>query len=256
MATLTLQSDVGYCRFSPCGTNGRGGGMPNDINSRYMSVTGQHIPVYGAPSEGPYQTNLPSPDDIISYVRQDREGQVTRIRHQEEVEVQDYQILTREIVSTLKPLEEIIWENVFCLGGNRDHVPACVYYMLYCVANSERFNLAYFMAKQMEWVTKQARLILPYGMLLIRLFDFIISENPKLLNESYVLYDRVMTPLATQLERNQEGIVTRDEVVIPLLLLPPSINHPHLISTMMMTMGMTKGPCVQALLTPFVMSIP
>ncbi|GKA02764.1 zf-CCHC domain-containing protein [Tanacetum coccineum] len=42
--------------------------------------------VYGAPSEGPYQTNLPSPDDIISYIRKDREGQVTRIRHQEEVE--------------------------------------------------------------------------------------------------------------------------------------------------------------------------
>ncbi|GJR43797.1 retrovirus-related pol polyprotein from transposon TNT 1-94 [Tanacetum coccineum] len=64
--------------------------------------------VYGAPSEGPYQTNLPSPDDIISYVREDQEGQVTHIHHQEEVMVQDYQILTREIVSTLKPLEEII----------------------------------------------------------------------------------------------------------------------------------------------------
>ncbi|GJX95516.1 retrovirus-related pol polyprotein from transposon TNT 1-94 [Tanacetum coccineum] len=171
--------------------------------------------VYGAPSEGPYQTNLPSPDDIISYVREDREGQVTRIRHQEEIEVQNYQILTREIVSTLKPLEEIIQENVFCLGGNRDHVPACLCYMLYCVANSEKFNLAYFMAKRMEWVTKQARLILPYGMLL-----------------------------------------TREEVVNPLLHLPPLINHPHLISTMMMTMGVTKGPRMQALLPPFVMSIP
>ncbi|GJS23797.1 hypothetical protein Tco_0452429 [Tanacetum coccineum] len=201
MANLTLQSDVGYCRFSPCGTNGRGGGMANDINSHYMSVTGQHIPVYGAPLEGPYQTNLPSPDDIISYVRQDREGQVTRIRHQEEVEVQDYQILTREIVSTLKPLEEIIRENVFCLGGNRDHVPACLCYMLYCVANFERFNLAYFMEKQMEWVTKQTRLILPYGMLLTRFLDFIIGENPKLQNESYVLYDHVMEPLSSSQER-------------------------------------------------------
>ncbi|GJT43476.1 hypothetical protein Tco_0952191 [Tanacetum coccineum] len=46
--------------------------------------------VYGAPTEGPYQTNLPSPDDIISYVREDREGLVTRVRHQEEVEVQEY----------------------------------------------------------------------------------------------------------------------------------------------------------------------
>ncbi|GKA83399.1 hypothetical protein Tco_0804994 [Tanacetum coccineum] len=118
--------------------------------------------VYGALSDGPYQTNLPYPDDVIPYVREDREGQVTRIRHQEEIEVQNYQILTREIVSTLKPLEEIIRGNVFCLG---------------------------------------ARLNIPYGMLLTRLFDFIISEYLELKNESYVLYDRVMNPLASQLKR-------------------------------------------------------
>ncbi|GJX21183.1 pentatricopeptide repeat-containing protein [Tanacetum coccineum] len=87
------------------------------------------------------------------------------------------------------------------IGGNRDHIPACLCYMLYCVANSERFNLAYFMTKQMEWVTKQARFILPYGMLLTRLLDFINGENIELQNESYVLYDRVMNPLAAQLEQ-------------------------------------------------------
>ncbi|GKD34419.1 hypothetical protein Tco_1249928, partial [Tanacetum coccineum] len=71
---------------------------------------------YGVPTDGPYQTNPPSPDNIISYIRNDREGQVTRIRHEQEIDVQDYQILTREIVSTLKPLEEIIWENVSVWG--------------------------------------------------------------------------------------------------------------------------------------------
>ncbi|GJX25626.1 retrovirus-related pol polyprotein from transposon TNT 1-94 [Tanacetum coccineum] len=117
---------------------------------------------YGVPTDGPYQTNPPSPDDIISSIRIDREGQVRRIRHEEEIDVLEYQVLTREIEPTLKPLEEIIRENVFCLGGNRDHVPACLCYMLYCVVHSEKFNLAYFMAKRMEWVTKQKRLILPY----------------------------------------------------------------------------------------------
>ncbi|GJV42760.1 hypothetical protein Tco_1421200 [Tanacetum coccineum] len=73
--------------------------------------------------------------------------------------------------------------------------------MLYYAVHSERFNLAYYMAKRMEWVTKQARLILPYGMLLTRLFKFIMNEYPKLYNESYILYDHVMTPLAAQLER-------------------------------------------------------
>ncbi|GJU58554.1 copia protein [Tanacetum coccineum] len=115
-----------------------------------------------------------------------------------------------EYVSAGKACQQALWmkqalidydENVFCLGGNRDHIPACLCYMLYCVANSERFNLAYFMAKRMEWVTKQTRLILPYGMLLTRLLDFINGENIELQNESYVLYDRVMNPLAAQLER-------------------------------------------------------
>ncbi|GJZ93397.1 hypothetical protein Tco_0665462 [Tanacetum coccineum] len=101
---------------------------------------------YGTPSDGPYQTNLPSIEDIISSIRINRDGQVCRIRHEEEIDVLEYH-----------------------------------------------------------------------------------SENP-------------------------EEIVAREEVVISLLLLPPSINHPHLISTMMMTIGMTKGPRVQALLPPFIMS--
>ncbi|GJQ95460.1 retrovirus-related pol polyprotein from transposon TNT 1-94 [Tanacetum coccineum] len=143
----------------------------------------------------------PSINDIISSIRIDREGQVRRIRHEEQIDVLEYQILTCKIVSTLKPLEEIIRENVFCLGGNWDHVPACLCFMLYCVVYSEKFNLAYYMAKRMEWVTKQARLILPYGMLLTRLFKFIMNEYLELYNESYVLYDRVMNPLAAQLER-------------------------------------------------------
>ncbi|GJS79463.1 hypothetical protein Tco_0729344 [Tanacetum coccineum] len=156
---------------------------------------------YGILLDGPYQTNPPSIEDIISSIRIDREGQVRRIRHEEEIDVHDYQILIRKIIPTLKPLEEIIRENTFCLGGNRDHVPACLCFMFYCAVHSERFNLAYYMAKRMEWVTKQARLILSYAMLLTRLFKFIMNEYPELYNESYVLYDHVMNPFASQLER-------------------------------------------------------
>ncbi|GJY54415.1 hypothetical protein Tco_0446079 [Tanacetum coccineum] len=53
----------------------------------------------------------------------------------------------------------------------------------------------------MEFVTKQARLILPYGMLLTRLFKYVMGESPELFSESYVLYDRVMYPLTAQQER-------------------------------------------------------
>nr|GEW40819.1 retrovirus-related Pol polyprotein from transposon TNT 1-94 [Tanacetum cinerariifolium] len=112
-------------------------------------------------TDGPYQTNPPSPDDIISSTRIDREGQVRRIQYDKEIYVLEYQILTHEIMPTLKPLEEIIQENIFCLR----------------------------------------------------------SES---------------------LER----IVAREEVITPLLLLPPLTSHPFLILMMMMMMEMVKGPRV------------
>ncbi|GJT68374.1 hypothetical protein Tco_1019854, partial [Tanacetum coccineum] len=70
----------------------------------------------------------------------------------------------------------------------------------------EKFNLAFFIAKRIEFVTKQARLILPYGMLLNRLFKYVMSESPELFNESYVLYDRVMYPLAAQQEQKTRKV--------------------------------------------------
>nr|GEU95372.1 copia protein [Tanacetum cinerariifolium] len=99
---------------------------------------------------------------------------------------------------------DIICENVFCLGGNRDHIPACLCHMLYCIATSTKYNLSYFVVKRMEFVTKQARLILPYGMLLTHLFDHVMSENPKLSNDQYVLYDHVMYPLTAQQDRKTQ----------------------------------------------------
>ncbi|GKF29047.1 hypothetical protein Tco_0095389 [Tanacetum coccineum] len=79
-----------------------------------------------------------------------------------------------------------------------------------------------------------------------------MNKNRELYNESYVLYDRVMNPLAAQQERKLEKVVAQEEVVTPLLLLPPLTNHPLLILTMMMMMEIAKGPRVQALLPPFV----
>ncbi|GJX70616.1 hypothetical protein Tco_0307787 [Tanacetum coccineum] len=142
--------------------------IQNQFFSYYLEEFAQILDV---PCEGAYVFTDRWRLDELAY-----EGQVRRICHEEEIDVLEYQVLTREIKHTLKPLEEIIQENVFCLGGNRDHVPACLCYMLYCAVHSEKFNLAYFMAKRMD-------------------------ENPELQNESYVLYDRVMTPLAAQLER-------------------------------------------------------
>ncbi|GJS31606.1 retrovirus-related pol polyprotein from transposon TNT 1-94 [Tanacetum coccineum] len=127
---------------------------------------------YGIPLDGPYHTNPPSIDDIILSIRIDQEGQARPIRHEEEID-----------------------------GVIGIMFLACLYFMLYYVVHFEKFNLAYYIAKRMEWVTKQARLILSYGMLLTRLFKFIMNEYLELYNVSYVLYDHVMNPLAAQLER-------------------------------------------------------
>ncbi|GJS05505.1 hypothetical protein Tco_0322013 [Tanacetum coccineum] len=53
----------------------------------------------------------------------------------------------------------------------------------------------------MEAVRRQHKVNLPYGMLLTRLFNHIVSNFPELSNDSYILYDRVMYPLAPHYER-------------------------------------------------------
>nr|GEX04769.1 hypothetical protein [Tanacetum cinerariifolium] len=46
------------------------------------------------------------------------------------------------------------------------------------------------------------RLILPYGMLLTRLFNHVTLIHPELSSDRYAMYDCVMYPLAAQHERN------------------------------------------------------
>ncbi|GKD00825.1 hypothetical protein Tco_1171099 [Tanacetum coccineum] len=84
---------------------------------------------------GPYQTNPPSPDEIKLYIQDEWEDVVTRIRHDKVINVEENQILTREIIQVMKTWVDIIRENVFCLGGNRDHVSVCLCHMLYCIAS-------------------------------------------------------------------------------------------------------------------------
>ncbi|GJR72683.1 retrovirus-related pol polyprotein from transposon TNT 1-94 [Tanacetum coccineum] len=116
---------------------------------------------YGVPMDGPYQTNPPSPDAIISSIQIDREA------------------------------------NPEAFG--RDYSGKCF------------------------------------------LSGVIMNENHELYNESYVLYDRVMNPLATQQERKPRNIMAREDLVTLLLLPPPLTNHPLFI-LMMTMMEMAKGP--------------
>ncbi|GJU15230.1 hypothetical protein Tco_1143196 [Tanacetum coccineum] len=98
----------------------------------------------------------------------------------------------------MKTWVEIIRENDFCLEGNWDHLPVCLGHMLYCIASSTQYNLAFFVAKRIEFVRRQPRMILPYGMLLTRLYHRVKSDFPELSSDQYVLLDRVMYPFSQQ----------------------------------------------------------
>ncbi|GJV56991.1 retrovirus-related pol polyprotein from transposon TNT 1-94 [Tanacetum coccineum] len=136
-------------------------------------------------------------DHAVDYVDRkstSEDGQVRRIRHEEEIDILEYQVLTHEIKPTLKPLEEIIQENVFCLGGNWDHVPACLCYMLYYVDNYEKVHhLPIDGNANGRWITKQSGLIYPMRM-------------------------------------PRKGSLAEEEVITHLLILCPLTNHLLLIS--------------------------
>nr|GEX61934.1 pentatricopeptide repeat-containing protein [Tanacetum cinerariifolium] len=153
------------------------------------------------PSKGRYKTTPPSPSVIKSLIQTPRQGQVTRTRNNKMVVVNENEILTRKIQNHMKSWVEIIHKNVLCLGGHRDHVPACLFHMLYCIETSTQYNLAFFILKRMERTRNKPKELLPYGMLLTKLFNHVVSLFPELAIYHYILYDRVMHPFAPYYER-------------------------------------------------------
>ncbi|GJX31525.1 hypothetical protein Tco_0241380 [Tanacetum coccineum] len=101
--------------------------------------------------------------------------------------------------------EELIRENVFRLGGNRDYLLACIAYMLYCIVAEEQYNLAYFFVKRIECARSNPTDNLPYGMFLTRLYRHIMEHYPYLDNGIYNVVDRVMRPLALKQTRKPQS---------------------------------------------------
>ncbi|GKC90575.1 hypothetical protein Tco_1151224, partial [Tanacetum coccineum] len=117
--------------------------------------------------------------------------------------------LTKEVREDLKRWEELIRENVFSLGGHRDHLPACLSHILYCILAEQQYNLAYFFVKQIESAKVNPKAHLPYGMFLTLLFRYVMEHYPQLNNDIYNVVDRVMCPLAlrqTRRTRSDRGI--------------------------------------------------
>ncbi|GJY89687.1 hypothetical protein Tco_0504883 [Tanacetum coccineum] len=155
---------------------------------------------YSQETEGPYCTDLPTPDDIRRLLELERVV-VDRTIKSQTVALNPNQILTKELSPDMKQWEELIRENVFGLGGHRDRLPACLAHMLYCVVAEEQYNLAYFFVKRIECARATPTANLPYGMFLTRLYRHVMETYPHLDNGIYDIVDRVMRPLALRQTR-------------------------------------------------------
>ncbi|GKD32188.1 hypothetical protein Tco_1242966 [Tanacetum coccineum] len=152
-------------------------------------------------SKGRYKITLSSPSVVKSFIQIPRQGQVTRTKNKKTIVVDKNEILTREIQPHMKPWVDIIHENDIGLGGHKNHVFACLWHVLYCIETSTRYNLAFFILKRMEKTRSKPKELLPYGMLLTRLFKHVVSFFPELAIDRYISHDRVMHPLAPHYER-------------------------------------------------------
>ncbi|GJS67968.1 hypothetical protein Tco_0682533 [Tanacetum coccineum] len=143
----------------------------------------------------PYNSRLPAIDDIRNLIhrrtiheRVDKEGNT--------IHKLPNQIETNELFNHLRPCEIVIRENVYSAIGNRDHTQVVIALMLYCLETRQPFNLAYFIIRRMYFFKDRKDKVLPYGMILTRLFRNLkenMVEHP--FDERYKLVPRKMSSL-------------------------------------------------------------
>ncbi|GKC22892.1 hypothetical protein Tco_1025042 [Tanacetum coccineum] len=146
---------------------------------------------YSQETEGPYHTDLPTPEEIHQFLQFQRVDPNRIIKHKNII-LSPNQVLTKELRQDLKRWNELIYENVFGLGGHQDHLPACLAHILYCILDEQQYNLAYFFVKRIKSARATPKAHLPYGMFLTRLFRHVMELYPHLDNGIYDIVERVM----------------------------------------------------------------
>ena len=131
-------------------------------------------------SEGPYLTELPDIQAIKQHVSIRREVHTHQRRDGTVLNLDPNWIYVKEILPDLRSWELLLHENVISLAGNRDHVPACLAHMLFCLSNEVPYNLAYYMVKRMVDIHSRSDKVMPYGMLLTRLHRWVMAHFPHL----------------------------------------------------------------------------
>ncbi|GJS59202.1 hypothetical protein Tco_0653986 [Tanacetum coccineum] len=164
--------------------------FPNDLSSL----------AFFQETEGSYHTDLPTPKEIHQFLIFERVDSNRTIKNKF-VTLTPNQVLSKEVRENLKRWEELIRKNVFSLGGYRDHLPACLSHIFYCILAEQQYNLAYFFVKRIESAKATSKAHLPYGMFLTCLFQYVMEHYPHLDNDIYNVVDLVMCPLALRQTR-------------------------------------------------------
>ncbi|GKA97919.1 hypothetical protein Tco_0825813 [Tanacetum coccineum] len=146
----------------------------------------------------PYNSRLPAIDDIRNLIHRrtvhekvDKEGKT--------IHKLPNQIETNEIFNHLRPCELVIKENVYSTIGNRYHTQEVIALMLYCLETRKPFNLAYFITRRMYFFRDRKDKVLPYGMILTRLFRNLkenMAQDP--FDERYKLIPTKMSSLTAK----------------------------------------------------------
>lgn len=137
------------------------------------------------PQDGPYYSEIPSPEDIRRMLELERRT-TSRVIKSKNVDIHANQILLKELSQDMKKWEELIRENAFGTGGHRDHVTASIAHMLYCVIAEEQYNLAYLFIHRIMSAKNTPNANLPYGMFLTQLYRYVMEHYPHLQRDYYV----------------------------------------------------------------------
>ncbi|GJZ22532.1 hypothetical protein Tco_0559571 [Tanacetum coccineum] len=102
-----------------------------------------------------------------------------------------------DIRPDLRRWELFFKENFFCSFNKRNKVSACTAYMLYYLTIRRKFNFTSMIIYQMEEVINKRKGPMPFAMLLIRLYNHILTTNPQAIISiaRFTFHEHVMDPL-------------------------------------------------------------
>ncbi|GJS98146.1 hypothetical protein Tco_0819316 [Tanacetum coccineum] len=142
-----------------------------------------------------YQTNLPNIRDVV-------QNFCIPSNHQN---CSNPTIILRDnLPPNIKEWELIICKNVICVDTHKSFIDACSAIMLYHLKNSQDFNLAYFIAHKIESVKNRVNCPLLYGLLITRIYRFILARHPKFFHPRHTLQFVLNYRMMSSINRKNE----------------------------------------------------